>query len=34
MAQTKRVSVLMSVHDGRLNKQTVQDKSVVRRLNE
>ena len=34
MAQTKRVSVLTSVHDRRLNELIVQDKSVMRRLNE
>ena len=33
MAQTKWVLVLMSVHDHRLNKPMVWDKSVRRRLN-
>ena len=33
MVQTKRVSVLTSAHDRRLNKLTVQDKSVMRKLN-
>ena len=32
MAQTERVSVLMSVHDHRLNEPLVRDKSVMRRL--
>ena len=33
MAQTKRVSVLTSVHDRRLNEPMVQDNSIMRRLN-
>ena len=33
MAQTKRVSVLASVHDCRLKEPMVRDKSVMRRLN-
>ena len=33
MVQTEQISVLMSVHNRRLNKPTVQDKSVMRRLN-
>ena len=34
MAQTERVLVLISVHDHRLNKPMVRDKSVMRRLTE
>ena len=34
MAQTKRVSVLTSIHDRRLNEPMVRDKSVMRRLND
>ena len=33
MAQTEQVSVLMSVHDRRLNEPMVWDKSVISRLN-
>ena len=32
MAQTEWVSVLTLVHDSRLNKPMVQDKSIMRRL--
>ena len=33
MAQTEQVSVLMSVHDRKLNEPMIQDKSVMHRLN-
>ena len=33
MAQTKRVSILMSVLDHGLNEPMARDKSVIRRLN-
>ena len=34
MVQTKRVSVLKSAYDHKFKKPMVQDKSVMRRLNE
>ena len=34
MAHTKLVSILMLIHDPRLNESIVRDKSVMHRLNE